>query len=554
MNKHDEINLRVISNIDEDIIDKNTEKRVDLFKKSAPIKKPLFNKRWVIGGSAVAAVLALIFIILPIFTRQVPVYQGMTVSRAPIVEDEDSLRESVGFTYLSNTEKDTGRDKHDRHDKESESATTTDTTSETDIGIKDYNKTYYAKPGEEVLITVHFDNPEKKEIISFTLNGEKYSSYMFEEGSDMEHLILKVKVGEEPGISEYTIDAIKYVDGTAIKDVRMAGDKTVDISIAAEHPTAELTDISTGFTSADITFDIKDDDGLIDSSLANVRAELYIGDELSATALPDGSTFKFSKLLPSTEYELRIIAEYDAFDEAGEKEYVILQEAVKTADSVGLSLTYTEDGVLMSTSINDRSATIISAKLERFGEITSLDPTTTQLLNYGTYTVTVSYTYDAGEGVGQKTHSVSQSISVFAKISDLYDVRKIYFVSHSWNPATQDYRAHTGMDLVPIDGGINVLSLTDGEVVEVYTDDWWGKTVAVRFTNVDGKEYTLYYQSLRGIGVKVGDIVKVGDKLGTIGNSAIIDFYSADHVHIVLKDATVAANDGIISPLAVLKR
>ncbi|MBE6694468.1 MAG: hypothetical protein E7589_06870 [Ruminococcaceae bacterium] len=230
MNKHDEINLRVISNIDESIIDKNTEKRVDLFKKSALTKKPFFTKRRIIGGSAAAAaaVLALLFIIIPLFSRQVPVYQGMTVSPAPIVEEEDSLRGNVGFTYLSSTEKDTGRGKREQHGKESESATATDTATETDIGIKDYNKTYYAKPGEDVLITVHFDNPEKKEIISFTLNGEKYSSYIFEEGSDMEHLILKVKVGEKPGVAEYTIDAIKYVDGTAIKDVRMAGDKTVD--------------------------------------------------------------------------------------------------------------------------------------------------------------------------------------------------------------------------------------------------------------------------------------------------------------------------------------
>jgi len=251
---------------------------------------------------------------------------------------------------------------------------------------------------------------------------------------------------------------------------------------------------------------------------------------------------------------LHIIAEYNAFDEAGKKEYVILQETVKTEDSVGLSLTYTEDGTLMSMSINDPSASIISAELERFGDVKSFDPTTAQLLNYGTYTVTVSYTYDGGEGVGQKSHSVSQNISVFAKIGDLYDINKNYSSSPSWNSATQDYRKHTGMDLIPIDGGIDVLSLTDGEVVEVYTDDWWGKTVAVRFANVDGKEYTLYYQSLRGVDVNVGDTVKVGDKLGTVGDSAIIDFCSSDHVHIMLKDTTVTANDGIVNPLTILKR
>ena len=34
---------------------------------------------------------------------------------------------------------------------------------------------------------------------------------MFEEGSDMESLILKYNVGSNSGIQEYTIDAIKYI-------------------------------------------------------------------------------------------------------------------------------------------------------------------------------------------------------------------------------------------------------------------------------------------------------------------------------------------------------
>ena len=92
-------------------------------------------------------------------------------------------------------------------------------------------KTYYAQPNEDIYIHVHISNPDGIEILSFTLNGVKYSSYMFEKGSDLETLILKCNVGAQEGIQQYTIDAIKYVDGENIKDVRMDGDRTIEVLV-----------------------------------------------------------------------------------------------------------------------------------------------------------------------------------------------------------------------------------------------------------------------------------------------------------------------------------
>ena len=102
---------------------------------------------------------------------------------------------------------------------------------------------YYADPGDDVFVVVHINNPSGYEILSFTLNGVKYSSYMFEYGSDLENLILKVNVGNTEGIQEYTIDQIKYVDGTDIKDVRMEGDRTVKIGVSTnKQPSVTITD------------------------------------------------------------------------------------------------------------------------------------------------------------------------------------------------------------------------------------------------------------------------------------------------------------------------
>ncbi len=86
---------------------------------------------------------------------------------------------------------------------------------------------YYAKKGEKFNVVVHIYNPSFYEILSFTLNGRKYQSFEFKDGSNSTKLIIEVDAGMTPGIVEYTIDAIKYVDETEIKDVRMDGEKTI---------------------------------------------------------------------------------------------------------------------------------------------------------------------------------------------------------------------------------------------------------------------------------------------------------------------------------------
>lgn len=88
---------------------------------------------------------------------------------------------------------------------------------------------YYSRPNRDIDITIHFENPKQFEIMSFTLNEKKYAVNMFEKGSDLENIILKVSVGDFDGMTEYTIDAIKYIDGSEIKDVRINGDKTVKL-------------------------------------------------------------------------------------------------------------------------------------------------------------------------------------------------------------------------------------------------------------------------------------------------------------------------------------
>ncbi|MBO5416824.1 MAG: hypothetical protein J6A83_09370, partial [Clostridia bacterium] len=79
MNKKDEIKIDVLSSIDDDLIEKHSQKRYEL------TMKPRKKRKKLVAWLSAAASLMLIFgilmaVILPALTKQVPVYQGMTVS------------------------------------------------------------------------------------------------------------------------------------------------------------------------------------------------------------------------------------------------------------------------------------------------------------------------------------------------------------------------------------------------------------------------------------------------------------------------------------------
>ena len=89
MNDREERNLRIISGLDEKIVDKQTKAR---FERMMGVKKKSKRRVLVSLTSAVAA-LALIagslLLLIPLLSKQVPVYTGMTVSdTAPSVVAE----------------------------------------------------------------------------------------------------------------------------------------------------------------------------------------------------------------------------------------------------------------------------------------------------------------------------------------------------------------------------------------------------------------------------------------------------------------------------------
>lgn len=109
----------------------------------------------------------------------------------------------------------------------------------------------------------------------------------------------------------------------------------------------------------------------------------------------------------------------------------------------------------------------------------------------------------------------------------------------SYNPTTRDWRTHNGVDITA-EEGTPVLAAADGTVYTVYEDDTMGTTVVIRHT--DG--YVTQYASLsKEVSVSPGDKVTLGQKIGTVGATALLESAIGTHVHF-----TVTRNDRPVNP------
>jgi len=364
--------------------------------------------------------------------KQVPVYQGMSITKAgKSAAYLDSSIELLSDNGNGNNGNHNGHYKGDHADKNDtvdESNPYPD--NEAGENIEEEIKSslnvigsptaiYYATPGEDIYINIHIDNPDSFEIMSFTLNGKKYSSYMFEDGSDMETIVLKYNVGTESGIVEYTIDAIKYIDGEEIKDVVIDGDKTVMAGIRTENQvSAEVTELTIDTNSLSFKTRIKDNDSLVEFSGGALKAVIYDGFEIIAEkdlTLGENSV-SFDGLKTNTLYQLAIVGYYDDLSGEGFKMNILHKDAFYT-DSVVLfdNITVGQENVTFSLLWHENFAEKALASLKLYkGEklISDLNVSAveaTKLLSNNTYKLVAEY-----ENLG-KTESIYLEFTTAAK-------------------------------------------------------------------------------------------------------------------------------------------
>lgn len=423
------------------------------------------------------------------FGKQVPIYQGMTVSDSPALyayvgthngpvrpdghgehgDDHDHHGwvdgDYDGRTHDFNPDKPFDPDVPTIEDK---AASTLDV-----IGAG--ADIYYADAGQDVYITVRISNPDSYEIMSFTLNGKKYSSYMFEGGSDMENLVLKVdKNSLGGGINEYTIDAIKYVDGTDIKDVRMDGDRTVKIGIRIgdDMTRAIIANEQIGLTSVQFDVSVVDDYSLISRSEGYAKAALYDGLKMiyKDVAL-DGTTthVAFDNLLPNTLYQYAVVALYDNLGGDGvqlntlHKRSFYTDTIVLFADvelnQTGASWDYTWHESAKNKQITALQLTKDGSKVRDLSaDTTSVDG----LLSDNQYTLTATY---------KNTYGADENIEInFATVAKTIPTAEISNVASTQTEVTFDISV-TDVDNVGTIKSIELLHENDQPIVVLNTTD-----------------------------------------------------------------------------------
>ena len=97
----------------------------------------------------------------------------------------------------------------------------------------------------------------------------------------------------------------------------------------------------------------------------------------------------------------------------------------------------------------------------------------------------------------------------------------------SYNPTTRDWRVHNGIDIAA-EAGSAVCAAADGTVYTVYEDETMGSTVVIRH---DGGYVTKYSSLASEVAVTAGQTVFAGDKIGTVGCTALMETAIGDHLH-----------------------
>ncbi len=104
----------------------------------------------------------------------------------------------------------------------------------------------------------------------------------------------------------------------------------------------------------------------------------------------------------------------------------------------------------------------------------------------------------------------------------------------------EDYRLHLGVDLAA-SAGTPVYAVADGTVESVEFHPMMGQTVVI--THADG--YRSVYQNMQTAvpdGIQAGATVKAGDKIGAVGDTALVEISEDPHLHFELYKDDVCEN------------
>lgn len=460
--------------------------------------------------------------------KQVPVYKGMTISRSFATSSTATASDDVGNTDLQSEQGRVEGDYENRDDDfdqnkpfEDPNAPSIENKANSTLDVVGAAESiYYADKNQDIFITIRLSNPDSYEILSFTLNGKKYSNYMFENGSDMENLVLKVNVGDVGGIVEYTIDAIKYVDGTEIKDVRMDGNRTVKAGVRASDQTyVNVTNEKKTMTSISFDAQVVDLYSLIEKSGGYAKAVLYDGVNMLTKDVKIGekTSVVFDNLTPNTVYQYGVIALYDNLSGNGAKLNTLYKKAVYTDTivlfkDVQVGKESIEWGFLWNESFANKQMSAISL-WQNGAKVQDVDTTATRLdglKSNNKYTLKATY-----KNLQNQDETIAIEFVTYAKAVPTVEIANV----QSTQTAISFVLNLTDTDNV---GAISKIELLHGDDEPIVASD----LTDCSFANLkSGNIYTIYVEFVYDLNDNKGSITdKVEKEIATdIGEIKLSD-------------------------------
>lgn len=285
---------------------------------------------------------------------------------------------------------------------------------------------YYAEPNVFLHLTVKLYNPDNYDILSVTINGEKFQSYNFESVSDNENIVMKIK-SEESGVKQITINEIIYADGKKFKSVDITDNKTIKLGVKySKAPIAKVENLDINSTSFTFDLNVSDGESLIEKSGNIIKAFLYDGKDLiQQKELNIGeSKVSFDELKTETLYQFAIVAVYDLNEGDGKRIDIMYKQALYTESIFEIvNINSTSSSIKFDLNINDINevGNITSIELFKNDELISeLNDTSIMefcgLESNTSYTLKVVYSYldkfKESKEININTHKITPIISI----------------------------------------------------------------------------------------------------------------------------------------------
>lgn len=289
---------------------------------------------------------------------------------------------------------------------------------------------FYAYKGEKAYVTLNFYNPDQFEIMSFILNGTKYQSYQFSEESTSTTILVSIVMPTESGIVEFTVDEVKYIDGTEIKNVTMDGNTTIKGAVAYDALPFVNVNVTPSYSKISVEANVSDVNNLISTSKGQIKA--FVFDEMGLVASKDlvlgDNSFEFDKLKVNSLYNIVISASYDCYDGKGVSVVELYSNNFETFNCIDiLNEKVSSDSISFEVISNVENFTLNSVELLKdnivMKQSNELNSSFKDLLSDTMYDIKVKYTYEDIEYTFVKQYkTIAKAIpNVGLKITELTD-------------------------------------------------------------------------------------------------------------------------------------